>query len=121
MLGVPEIGLDNTTYHIDALPEVDHTARGLKNKTFPFYQDWINIFGNDRANGSESQHYSDAVNKVKNKLLIIVQLRLDLIKQVKLLTLMTSLHLNLHPLTSVRVALQLKTRVKDKKESRLMG
>ncbi|KAL8548927.1 hypothetical protein ACS0TY_007981 [Phlomoides rotata] len=50
-----------STYHIDALPKVwdayvkvDHTARGMKNKTFSFYQDWIDIFGNDRANGNES-------------------------------------------------------------------
>ncbi|KAL8557281.1 hypothetical protein ACS0TY_004642 [Phlomoides rotata] len=44
MLGVSGIGLNGTTYHIDALPEVweayvkvDPIARGMKNKTFPFY------------------------------------------------------------------------------------
>ncbi|KAL8549185.1 hypothetical protein ACS0TY_008149 [Phlomoides rotata] len=31
---------------------VDHTARGMKNKTFPFYQDRIKIFRNDCANGN---------------------------------------------------------------------
>ncbi|KAL8466128.1 hypothetical protein ACS0TY_035297 [Phlomoides rotata] len=48
MLGVSGIGLNSTTYHIDALPEVwaahiktDPTARGMKNKSFPFYADWF--------------------------------------------------------------------------------
>ncbi|KAL8539188.1 hypothetical protein ACS0TY_000986 [Phlomoides rotata] len=56
MLGVSGIGLNSTTFHIDALPEVwaahikvDPTARGLQKKTFPFYADWCEIFGNDRA------------------------------------------------------------------------
>ncbi|KAL8496929.1 hypothetical protein ACS0TY_020568 [Phlomoides rotata] len=54
-------GLNSTTYRIDALPEVweahlkvDPTARSLKNKTFPFYSDWCDIFGNDRATGNDS-------------------------------------------------------------------
>ncbi|KAL8482470.1 hypothetical protein ACS0TY_028589 [Phlomoides rotata] len=70
-VGVSGIGLNSSTYHIDALPDVwdayvkvDPTARGLKNKTFPFYQDWLDIFGNDHANGNDSQFYSDAVNEV---------------------------------------------------------
>ncbi|KAL8530471.1 hypothetical protein ACS0TY_007493 [Phlomoides rotata] len=74
MLSVSGIGLNSSTYHIDALPEVwdayvkvDPTARGMKNKTFPFYQDWIDIFGNDRANGNDSQFYSDAVNDVNKQ------------------------------------------------------
>ncbi|KAL8483333.1 hypothetical protein ACS0TY_026140 [Phlomoides rotata] len=71
MLSVSGIGLNSSTYHIDALPEVwdayvkvDPTARGMKNNTFPFYQDWIDIFRNDHANGNDSQFYSDAVNDV---------------------------------------------------------
>ncbi|KAL8553276.1 hypothetical protein ACS0TY_001808 [Phlomoides rotata] len=70
MLGVSGIGLNSTTFHIDALPEVwaahikaDPTARGLKNKTFPFYSDWSEIFGNDRATGHESQSYVDVANE----------------------------------------------------------
>ncbi|KAL8477360.1 hypothetical protein ACS0TY_029601 [Phlomoides rotata] len=71
VLGVSGIGLNSSTYHIDALPEVWDvyvkaypTARGMKNKTFLFYQDWIDIFRNDRANGNEFQFYSDALNDV---------------------------------------------------------
>ncbi|KAL8465148.1 hypothetical protein ACS0TY_034589 [Phlomoides rotata] len=70
MLGVFGIGLNNTTFHIEALPEVwaahikaDPIARGLKNKTFPFYSDWCEIFGNDRATGHESQSYVDLANE----------------------------------------------------------
>ncbi|KAL8542877.1 hypothetical protein ACS0TY_003675 [Phlomoides rotata] len=58
MLGNSGIGLNSTTYRINALPDVweahlkvDTTARSLKNKTFPFYSDWCDIFGNDRATG----------------------------------------------------------------------
>ncbi|KAL8525317.1 hypothetical protein ACS0TY_014806 [Phlomoides rotata] len=67
------IGLNNTTYHIDALPKflaahikVDPTARILKNKNFPFYTDWIEIFGNVRATGHDSQHFVDVVQEVLN-------------------------------------------------------
>ncbi|KAL8488165.1 hypothetical protein ACS0TY_024449 [Phlomoides rotata] len=63
MIGVLGIGSNSLTYHIDALPEVDPTARSLKNKTFPFYLDWIEIFGNDRAMGKDSQLYTDVVQE----------------------------------------------------------
>ncbi|KAL8507686.1 hypothetical protein ACS0TY_018286 [Phlomoides rotata] len=58
MLGNSGIGLNSTTYHVDALPEfwenyikVDSFARTLRNKAFPFYAEWCDIFGNDHANG----------------------------------------------------------------------
>ncbi|KAL8470640.1 hypothetical protein ACS0TY_033265 [Phlomoides rotata] len=67
-------GLNSTTYRIDALPEVwdahlkvNSTARSLKNKTFPFYSDWCDIFGNDRATGNDSQYYSDTVNEMNTE------------------------------------------------------
>ncbi|KAL8515894.1 hypothetical protein ACS0TY_014553 [Phlomoides rotata] len=70
-LGNSGIGLNSTTYRIDALPEVwdahikvDPTTRSLKNKTFPFYAKWFEIFGNDRANDSDSQHCVDVVQEV---------------------------------------------------------
>ncbi|KAL8506593.1 hypothetical protein ACS0TY_017481 [Phlomoides rotata] len=53
--------------HINSKIHVDPTARGMKNKTFPFHQDWIDIFRNDRANGNDSQFYSDAVNDVNKQ------------------------------------------------------
>ncbi|KAL8543215.1 hypothetical protein ACS0TY_003935 [Phlomoides rotata] len=73
MFGNSGIGLNNTTYRIDALPDVwqahikvDPTAKSLKNKTFPFYSDWLEIFGNDRAMGHDSQVYVDDVHEVLN-------------------------------------------------------
>ncbi|KAL8540890.1 hypothetical protein ACS0TY_002220 [Phlomoides rotata] len=73
MLGNSGIGLNSTTYRIDAFPDVweahikvDPTAKSLKNKTFPFYSDWLEIFGNDRATGHDSQVYADADHKVLN-------------------------------------------------------
>ncbi|KAL8546742.1 hypothetical protein ACS0TY_006461 [Phlomoides rotata] len=74
MLRVSGIGLNSTTYHIDALPEVwvahikaDPNARGLKNMSFPFYVDWLEIFGNDHATGVNSQSHVDAGDDVINK------------------------------------------------------
>ncbi|KAL8486852.1 hypothetical protein ACS0TY_023518 [Phlomoides rotata] len=67
MLGNSGIGLNNTTYRIDAMPEVDPIARTLKNNVFPFYADWCEIFGNDRANGMDSQFYSDTVNEMNTQ------------------------------------------------------
>ncbi|KAL8496275.1 hypothetical protein ACS0TY_020112 [Phlomoides rotata] len=67
-------GLNSTSFHIDALPEVweahlkvDPIARNLKNKKNSFYSDWLEIFGNDHATGNDSQHYSDVVNAKRAK------------------------------------------------------
>ncbi|KAL8462248.1 hypothetical protein ACS0TY_033340 [Phlomoides rotata] len=74
MLGNSGIGLNTTTFRIEALPEVwdahmkvDPTARTLKNKSFPFYSDWVEIFGNDRATGIDSQGPCDAEQDVINQ------------------------------------------------------
>ncbi|KAL8506664.1 hypothetical protein ACS0TY_017527 [Phlomoides rotata] len=74
MLGNSGIGLNTTTFRIKALPEVweahikvDPTARTLKNKSFPFYNDCVEIFGNDRATGLNSQGPIDAENDVINQ------------------------------------------------------
>ncbi|KAL8520585.1 hypothetical protein ACS0TY_011208 [Phlomoides rotata] len=73
MLNISGIGLNSTTYQIEALPEVweahiraGPTARSLRNKSFPFYHDWVEIFGNDQVNGSDAQAYVDAVQYVIN-------------------------------------------------------
>ncbi|KAL8547229.1 hypothetical protein ACS0TY_006808 [Phlomoides rotata] len=43
-----------------------HTL-SLKKKTFSFYSDWWEIFGNDRATRNDSQHYSDTVNEMNTQ------------------------------------------------------
>ncbi|KAL8500714.1 hypothetical protein ACS0TY_020338 [Phlomoides rotata] len=70
ILGITGVGLNSTTYHVEALPEVwearikvDPFTKSLKNKAFPFYHQWEDIFGNDRANGRDSQLYADVVNE----------------------------------------------------------
>ncbi|KAL8493715.1 hypothetical protein ACS0TY_024772 [Phlomoides rotata] len=71
MLGISGVGLNSTTYHADALPEVwdaqirvDAFTKSLKNKAFPLYAQWGEIFGNDRATGQDSQLYANAVDEV---------------------------------------------------------
>ncbi|KAL8485671.1 hypothetical protein ACS0TY_027815 [Phlomoides rotata] len=71
MLGISGVGLNSTTFHVDALPEVweaqikvDGFTKSLMNKAFPFYSQWVEIFGNDRANGQDSQLYADTVNEM---------------------------------------------------------
>ncbi|KAL8538458.1 hypothetical protein ACS0TY_000458 [Phlomoides rotata] len=58
MLGISGVGLNSTTYHVDALPEVweaqtkvDPFTKSLRKKAFPFYAQWVEIFGNDHATG----------------------------------------------------------------------
>ncbi|KAL8513682.1 hypothetical protein ACS0TY_012975 [Phlomoides rotata] len=70
-LGISGVGLNSTTFHVDALPEVweaqikvDGFTKSLMNKAFPFYSQWVEIFGNDRANGQDSQLYADTVNEM---------------------------------------------------------
>ncbi|KAL8545833.1 hypothetical protein ACS0TY_005814 [Phlomoides rotata] len=71
MLGISGVGLNSTTFHVEALPEVweaqikvDAFTKSLKNKAFPFYSQWVDIFGNDRANEQDSQLYADTVNEM---------------------------------------------------------
>ncbi|KAL8473674.1 hypothetical protein ACS0TY_030500 [Phlomoides rotata] len=71
---VSGIGLNSTTYHIDALLEVwvayvkdDPTARGMKNKAYPFYTNWLEIFGNDHATGVDSHSHVNVGDDVINK------------------------------------------------------
>ncbi|KAL8502270.1 hypothetical protein ACS0TY_021410 [Phlomoides rotata] len=70
ILGITGVGLNSTTYHLEALPEVwearikvDPLTKSLKNKEFSFYSQWGEIFGNDRANGQDSQLYVDVVKE----------------------------------------------------------
>ncbi|KAL8543449.1 hypothetical protein ACS0TY_004114 [Phlomoides rotata] len=63
------IGLHNTSYMIDATEDKwaaaikkDPFARSLKNKSFPFYNDWKEIFGKDRATGENSQTFVDTAD-----------------------------------------------------------
>ncbi|KAL8510539.1 hypothetical protein ACS0TY_017385 [Phlomoides rotata] len=64
MLGLSGVGLNSTTYHVEALPEVDAFTKSLKNKTFPFYAAWCEVFGNDTATGRDFQLYVDVVDEV---------------------------------------------------------
>ncbi|KAL8491798.1 hypothetical protein ACS0TY_023411 [Phlomoides rotata] len=73
LLGISDVGLNSTTYHVEALPEVwesqikvDSFTKSLKNKAFFFYLQWGEIFGNDCANGQSSQLYADAVQEIKH-------------------------------------------------------
>ncbi|KAL8503058.1 hypothetical protein ACS0TY_021977 [Phlomoides rotata] len=53
--------------HINSKIHVDPTARTLKNRSLPFYSDWVEIFGNDRATGIDSQGPCDAEQDVINQ------------------------------------------------------
>lgn len=44
--------------------QTDPITRTLKNKSFPFYTEWVEIFGNDRATGDNAQAFVDAVQDV---------------------------------------------------------
>ncbi|KAL8493208.1 hypothetical protein ACS0TY_024433 [Phlomoides rotata] len=61
------VGLNSTTYHVEALPEVwDAQIKSLKNKAFPFYATWFEVFRNDTATGKDSQLYTNVVDEVNN-------------------------------------------------------
>ncbi|KAL8528029.1 hypothetical protein ACS0TY_005734 [Phlomoides rotata] len=70
MLGISGVGLNSTTYRVDALPEVwesqikvDPFTKSMRKKAFPFYAQWVDVVGNDRATGQDSQLYADAINE----------------------------------------------------------
>ncbi|KAL8457711.1 hypothetical protein ACS0TY_034725 [Phlomoides rotata] len=53
------IGWNSITCTLDIIDEtvwnaqrrVDHTVKALRHKSFPYYDQWVDIFGKDSANG----------------------------------------------------------------------
>ncbi|KAL8476744.1 hypothetical protein ACS0TY_029160 [Phlomoides rotata] len=98
--------------HINSKIHVDPTARGLQKKTFPFYADWCEIFGNDRAIGAGSQAYVDAEQDVLNRTSRNGGNSAGVISHLKYQLQMSSLLLIFQHLMWVRAVLPLRTRVK---------
>ncbi|CAA0839911.1 Unknown protein [Striga hermonthica] len=44
--------------------KIDGNARLMRRKSWPFYYDWIEIFGKDRATGQQAEDIFDAVSNV---------------------------------------------------------
>ncbi|KAK6137430.1 hypothetical protein DH2020_028853 [Rehmannia glutinosa] len=73
MLSRSGIGWNVTTNMIEAPDDawveyvkVDANARLMRNKSWPFYNDWVMIFGKDRATGEHAEDFTDALNHVMN-------------------------------------------------------
>ncbi|KAL8481300.1 hypothetical protein ACS0TY_027717 [Phlomoides rotata] len=74
MLSKSGIGWDNTSKMIDveqeeaweAYKKVDVNARTMRNKPWPYYDDWCEIFGKDRATGEHAEDIMDAVNNMNS-------------------------------------------------------
>ncbi|XP_073030347.1 uncharacterized protein [Primulina eburnea] len=50
----------------EAQLKVDNNVRVMRYKRWPYYEDWCEIFGNDRATGSRAESFLAAVNDVLN-------------------------------------------------------
>ncbi|KAK6127160.1 hypothetical protein DH2020_039089 [Rehmannia glutinosa] len=70
MLSQSGIGWNDSTNMIEAPmmhgQYVDSNARLMRNKSWPFFNDWVIIFGKDRATGEHAEDFIDAVNHVLN-------------------------------------------------------
>ncbi|KAL1540204.1 hypothetical protein AAHA92_24590 [Salvia divinorum] len=44
------------------IPQVDGNARSMRNKSWPYWEDWKEIFGHDRANGLNSEDILESIN-----------------------------------------------------------
>ncbi|XP_073136851.1 uncharacterized protein [Henckelia pumila] len=73
MLSRSGIGWNDTDKVIEASNEAweefvksDNNARLMRNKSWPFFNDWCEIFGNDRAAGSYVEPFAAAVQDVLN-------------------------------------------------------
>ncbi|KAL8491410.1 hypothetical protein ACS0TY_023153 [Phlomoides rotata] len=67
MLKHTGVGLDSTTYMVDATDEQwdafikrDLNARHMRHKSWPLYADWCEIFGQSRATGGSAQSHLNA-------------------------------------------------------------
>ncbi|KAK6126557.1 hypothetical protein DH2020_039700 [Rehmannia glutinosa] len=46
--------------------KVDVNARLMRNKSWPFYNDWVMIFGKDRATSEHAEDFTEVLNHVLN-------------------------------------------------------
>ncbi|XP_073127458.1 uncharacterized protein [Henckelia pumila] len=73
MLSRSGIGWNETEKRIEASDEAwesfvkaDSSVRTWRYKTWPYYPDWCEIFGNDRATGENAESFTDALQGVLN-------------------------------------------------------
>ncbi|XP_073119609.1 uncharacterized protein [Henckelia pumila] len=71
ILSTSGIGWNETDKMIDApdddweeVVKNDPNARCMRNKSWPYYDDWCEIFGKDRANGHNAEGFIDAVQNI---------------------------------------------------------
>lgn len=64
------IGWNETEKMIDAtneawepLEKIDSSVHGMRHRSWPYYNDWCEIFGRDRATGEHSESFVDAVHE----------------------------------------------------------
>ncbi|KAL8484743.1 hypothetical protein ACS0TY_027155 [Phlomoides rotata] len=50
--------LDTSGFEWDESRKIDPLAKSMKNKLFPFYKHWIDIFGKDKATGESTKDYN---------------------------------------------------------------
>ncbi|KAL8476891.1 hypothetical protein ACS0TY_029259 [Phlomoides rotata] len=63
-----DIGLFNSSHMVWMSQKINVLCgSSLRNKPFPFYNDWKNYFRKDRANGDNSTSFSNVVQNVLNQ------------------------------------------------------
>ncbi|KAL8496700.1 hypothetical protein ACS0TY_020399 [Phlomoides rotata] len=73
LLSKSGIGWNSTTHTLDIVDETvwdaqkmaDPTVRSMRNKSYPYYDKWLDIFGKDRATG---EHVTDPIDLVNEML-----------------------------------------------------
>ncbi|KAL8534768.1 hypothetical protein ACS0TY_010701 [Phlomoides rotata] len=74
LLSKSGIGWNSTTYTLDINDEavwdaqrrVDPGVKGMRAKSWPYYESWVDIFGKDRATGEHAVDPIDIVNEMMN-------------------------------------------------------
>ncbi|KAL8552098.1 hypothetical protein ACS0TY_000961 [Phlomoides rotata] len=67
-----DVGFNTTTSQLDctddqweAVVRTDHLMRGMRYKEWPYFPDWVDIFGFDRANGSVTEYVVEMAKRLK--------------------------------------------------------
>ncbi|KAL1547681.1 hypothetical protein AAHA92_16006 [Salvia divinorum] len=60
----PDNKIDCDDAQWEQVVKLDPNARGMRNKTWPYWEQWNEIFGKDRANGAGAEDIMDAVNEL---------------------------------------------------------
>ncbi|XP_073132651.1 uncharacterized protein [Henckelia pumila] len=61
--------IDTTNEAWESVEKIDSSVRGMRYRSWPYYNDWCEIFGRDRATGEHVETFADAADAIHEDVL----------------------------------------------------